>query len=483
MTMGKDREGKFHPQKGKPSGSGKEEGIGLNPAHTERIKEYLDISERYTTDGTEAEANVKTRHPNRNVDKTVDHSENKNPNKVRKKDKLQAEPEEERIPVSWNELTKELFSEVSEFKSDLAISIYLPTHPSGVEVNEQIDIINFKNELQFIEDELQRKGTSTTAIQKILKPAKELLLIETFWRDQSLGFAAFLSAGYFKFVKIPYTPSRETIINSAFVLSQLVSWFTNTDYFFLLVLSKKQARFYKVNSFNIFYIPIEALPNGIVDVVHLEEKDDQNLFRTGSSGAGGGANFHGVGAGKPDEKENIAMYLHEVDETLWKEILHTEHVPLLLAAVDYLIPIYKQVSKYNNIYEESLTGSYEHESLQSLFEKSKEKLRPYFEQRAKNALENYLNRSATNLISSEPSEIIPAAHYGRIASLFVQPNEHLWGHFDEAENKLTVNNNPQVGDDLLSKSIIKTILTGGEVFFLDEKDMPNGNKMAALMRY
>jgi hypothetical protein len=481
--MGKDREGKFHPQKGKPSGSGKEEGIGLNPANTSRLKEYLDISERYATDGAEAEANVKTRHPNRNVDKTSDYAEDKKQNKIRKKDEPEIEQDEERIPVLWDELTKELFSELADFKSDIAISIYLHTHFSGVEVNEQKDSISFKNELQFIEDQLEEKGVSSTLIQKILKPAKQLLLMDSFWRNPSAGFAAFLSDGYFRFVKIPYAPNKETAINTTFLLSQLVPVFINTEYFFLLVLSKKQARFYKVNLFGIVYIPIEALPNGIVDVVHLEEKDDQNLFRTGSSGAGGGANFHGVGAGKPDEKENIAIYLHEVDDTLWKEVLHTENVPLLLAAVDYLIPIYKQVSKYKNIYEDALTGSYEHETLQTLFEKSKEKLKPYFEQPAKIALEKYLNHSGTNLISNQPSEIIPAAHYGRIACLFVQPNEELWGRFDEIENKLVISNNKETGDDLISKSIIQTILTGGEVFFLAEEDMPDKSKIAVLLRY
>jgi hypothetical protein len=226
------------------------------------------------------------------------------------------------------------------------------------------------------------------------------------------------------------------------------------------------------------------MPNGVNDVVHFEEKDDQKLWRTGSSGAGGGANFHGIGAGKPDEKENIALYLDEVDETLWKEILHTENVPLLLAGVDYLIPIFKQVSKYKNIYPDALTGSYEHESLQNLFEESKEKMRPYFDQPAKDALENYKNHSSTNLVTTQPSEIIPAAHYGRVTQLFVQVHEHIWGRFNEAENDLELNFDAKSGDEcLLNKSVIKTILTGGEVFFLAAEDMPDKSKMAALFRY
>jgi hypothetical protein len=482
--MGKDREGKFHPQKGKPSGSEKDEGIGLNPAHISRLNDYEKISEKYATDTGEDLANVRSRHPNRNVDKTEDHFQQKRQNPQDKKAQEETDLPFENLS-SWSELSNELFAELANFNSDPCISIYLPTHHAGVEVNEQKDLINFKNELQSIGPQLKNRGVSTAIINRILRPAENLLKEDTFWHSQSSALCAFLADGYFKFVKLPYTVNQEIFINSSFVVTPLVPLIVNSkDYFFLLVLSKKQAKFYKVNPYGITYIPIKELPNGIDDVVHFEEKDDQKLFRTGSSGAGSGANYHGVGAGKPDEKENLAMYFDEVDETLWKEILHTEHAPLLLAGVDYLIPIYKQVSQYKNIQDEALIGSYEHEPLHPLFEKAREKMNSFFSKRGKQALESYRNHSATSLVSSQPSEIIPAAHYGRIAHLFVQPNEHIWGTFNETENHLELNDTARPGDEcLLNKSIIKTMLTGGEVFFIKQEEMPAHTKMAALMRY
>ena len=67
--MGKDREGKFHPKKGKPSGSGKEESAGLNAPHTGSVEEYIELADKYTEGADELPANVKVRHPNRNVNK------------------------------------------------------------------------------------------------------------------------------------------------------------------------------------------------------------------------------------------------------------------------------------------------------------------------------------------------------------------------------------------------------------------------------
>jgi hypothetical protein len=270
----------------------------------------------------------------------------------------------------------------------------------------------------------------------------------------------------------------------SFFLNPLIPLMTTREYFYLLVISKKQSKLFKVDAFGIQYIDIPEIPNGIDDVVHFEEKDDQQLWRTGSSGGGGGANYHGIGAGKPDEKENIALYLEEVDETIWKEILHDENVPLLLAGVDYLLPIYKSVTDYNHVCEQTLIGSYEHEDVRTLHQKALELMTPYFQGRHQKPLTNYANQSATDLTSSIPADVIPAAHYGRVAHLFIQKDEHIWGTFDEMANTLTIHETQEKNDEcLLNKSVIKTILTGGEVHILDKEKMPADSKIAALLRY
>lgn len=69
QTKGKDENGVFHPGKGKPSGANKEEGLGLQPTPPEKIEQYLEITEKYTTGEDELTAAVPIRHPNRNTSK------------------------------------------------------------------------------------------------------------------------------------------------------------------------------------------------------------------------------------------------------------------------------------------------------------------------------------------------------------------------------------------------------------------------------
>ncbi|HEY9007214.1 baeRF7 domain-containing protein [Ohtaekwangia sp.] len=495
--MGKDREGKFHPSKGKPSGLGKENSVELHLKEDGALDQYLETAEKYTDGPEEMPANVRVRHPNRNVDK---HTENATEGRSARTYSRPASKKAESSFTSYENgssgtdttaglehsgtLTRSLFEQLANHQADIYITAYLHTHPSGVEVNEKQDLIAFKNILQQTMAQLRQVGIDETSAARMLAPGYELLKNDTFWQTQSQGLAVFISNDLFQYIKLPIAPPEALLMGPSFFLHPLIPLITAREYFYLLVISKKQSKIFRVDQFNIQHIPVPELPRGIDDVVHFEEKDDQNLWRTGSSGAGGGANYHGVGAGKPDEKENIALYLEEVDETLWENLLNKENVPLLLAGVDYLLPIYRSIAGYKNICSENLTGSYEHEDIHTLHQRALEVMTPYFNERHQKALASYANQSATDLTSSIPADVIPAAYYGRVAHLFVQQNEHIWGTFDEMANKLTIHDTQQPGDEcLLNKAVIKTILTGGEVHILEKEKMPADSSIAAQFRY
>jgi len=485
--MGKEKEGKLNPLKGKPSGTKTQKGVTTTNSST--LHQQIEIEDRYTeqADTDSLASNVRLRHPNRNVDKSFVRRTGANKRSAPSKsvsEKFKTEfttttPEE--LPAF---LSKDGLKELTTFTADCCISIYVPTHRAGVEVNEQMDPIAFKNALQRVEATLKERQIDQTKIARMLKPGYDLLRDAKFWYALTEGLAVYIAEGFFKYTKLPSNIVEKSVINTSFYLSPLVPFFLNKEYFYLLILSKKQAKLYRADNFGMKYIDIPELPNGVDDVVHFEEKGDQKLFRTGSSGAGEGANYHGIGAGKPDEKENIAMYLEEVDETLWEEILHDKNVPLLLGGVEYILPLYKKVSKYNRIWDNYLTGNLEYLNEQELYRQAREVMVPYFQERLNKAKEAYGNQSATARTSSIPENVIPAAYYARVSQLFVEKDAQLWGTFDEKENKLTVHAQQEAtNESLIDKAIMKTIMNGGEVFIVDKENMPASGPVAALMRF
>ena len=482
--MGKDQSGGFHPPKGKPSAVNKVEGLGISTTSPEELENFLDRDDEYVADDLTLDPSLPVRHPNRNASKgenSFKGKENK-PESDKTADlaiieDVKIEPEE--LP---GVLTKEIFLELASFRSSCCATIYLPTHKAGVEVNEKQDLILFKNALQELSKSLAEKEIPTAVIEHMLSPGYELIKDDAFWAGQNKGLAVFISEGYFKYIKMPVTPVHEVLCEKQFYVTPLVPILSNKDYFYLLVISKHRCKLFRADSFGMEYVPVDGLPENIEEVKRVSEKDASTV-RIGSSTTSG-ANFHGMGGGNPDGKDNIATYFEFVDDILFKEIFNKENAPLLLAGVEYLIPIYKSVCDYHNVCSDALTGSHEHDDKNELYEKAKEIMEPFFKQPLTRALNLYANRSATEVTSFKLEEVIPAAYYGRISHIFVQKAEHVWGTFDENTSELKIHEeeNPD-SVDLLDEALVRTMMTGGEVFLLEKEEMPAASTVSAVFRY
>lgn len=434
---------------------------------------------------------VPIRHPNRNVDKRNDASKDniykgklQSDESDKSRNETFSEPLTDTVPVELPSLiSKEILAQLKDFTSECCITIYLPTHASGMEVNEGHDAIRFKNSLQQAYHQLTEQGHDEGSIKRWLKPGYDLLRDDAFWTRQSKGLAVFISDNYCRYLHMQQEPAEKVYINKSFALAPLIPLLTNPEYFYLLVISKQQAKLFRADDYGMTEIKISNMPDGVEGTKRMLDRS-ASTFRAAGAPANGGGNYHGIGGGNPDDKTNIAVYLEAVDDRLWEALLNKEHVPLLLAGVEYLIPIYRSVSDYKHVWDDALTGSHEHEDIATLYPKARAIMQPYFDQRLNNALEQYGNQSATPQTSTNLAEIIPAAHYGRVSHLFIVKGEQVWGTFDEQTNELTVQGE-STGDneDLFDKAVTNTLLTGGEVFIVDSEKMPAASAMAAILRY
>ena len=76
--MGKDREGRFHPAKGKPSNDTKER-LGLRSTmNADDLKQDEEMTEKYTESDDKLAPGVRMKHPNRNTIKDEDYKKEKN---------------------------------------------------------------------------------------------------------------------------------------------------------------------------------------------------------------------------------------------------------------------------------------------------------------------------------------------------------------------------------------------------------------------
>ncbi len=380
-------------------------------------------------------------------------------------------------------ITLQDFKSLVEIKDDYSVSIFLNTHRYGRETQQ--DPIRFRNLISNVEKQLLSDGLNHPTVQKILEPARALLLQSGFWKHTSDGLAIFISSGIFKAYRLPIAFDELIVISSTFHLKPLLPFFAKDGHFFVLALSQNMIRFFEGTRYTIDEIFLEeALPNLAEGMKSLEFSKELQ-FHTGTSDTSGGLNaavYHGHDPSDDDIKR-LTNWFNKVDKAL-APVLADEKSPLVLAGVDFLIPIFKKTSSYQHIVEENISGNPDQWSTKEIHEKALPIIDPIFEKDKNAAIEKYHNVKSSQLTSNAIDEIIFYAHKGRIDTLFTAVGEKSWGTFDLNNQTLKVHREQETGDhDLLNISAVQTIMNGGDVYVVAPDKVPDGSQLAAILRY
>ena len=89
----------------------------------------------------------------------------------------------------------------------------------------------------------------------------QLMRDDQFWRNQSEGLAIFIAEGFFRYIKLPFTPEKECIVNNSFYLINLLRVLnTNSkDEFYLLLIRRDKTKLYKADTRGLQELEAEAL--------------------------------------------------------------------------------------------------------------------------------------------------------------------------------------------------------------------------------
>lgn len=380
-------------------------------------------------------------------------------------------------------LTRDDLSNLMEPREGWCVSIYQPTHRAGSEIQQ--DPIRFKNLLTEAEERLEKTGMRSADARRMLEPAGKLLSDSMFWQHQGDSLAVFITDGFLEWYHLPVQVDEMAVVNRRFHLKPLLPIFTANGRFYVLTLSKNHVKLYESTRFKLAEVKIEDVPESLQKFLKYDEFEKQLQLHTGrTAGKGRGeAVFHGHGVGTDDEKDNLLRYCHDINRGLQK-FLKDERTPLVLAAVDYLHPIFREASTQKNFVEDGVVGNPEQWSAEDLHAKAWEKVEPYFLKEEKDAAERYKQLIGTGKASNNIIEIIPAAHGGRVDTLFVARGRQQWGWFDPKTNEVRLSETEEPeAEDLLNLAAVQSLKHGGTVFALDPDDMPDSSPIASAFRY
>src|SRR6266542_3532264 len=120
------------------------------------------------------------------------------------------------------------------------VSIYMPTHRAGND--RQQDPIRLRNLLAQAEKTLLDYGVRRADVQKMMRPAEDLLIDHDFWQHQSEGLAIFISQAATPIYRLPESFEEEVVVGNSFYVPPLLPLLNGNGNFYILLLGLSQTR-------------------------------------------------------------------------------------------------------------------------------------------------------------------------------------------------------------------------------------------------
>ncbi len=377
------------------------------------------------------------------------------------------------------------FTELSQKEAQIYVSIYTPTERQSTD-GYQSSRIYFKNALSEAQSKLMSDfGLTEQEAEVFLADGTRVLDDLEFWKHSSdmLAFLAYDGEG--TFLKLPLeleAPRCEVSIRP--YLLPLIPELNDDGHFYLLVLNLKEAQLFEVTRSTIQQVTLSD--NVAISYTEkIEEADNQKALQHRSGVGQAGAIFHGQGSGSDEERKvEILQYYHRLSASI-DPVLHQNPLPLLLAGVEYLIPIYKEASKYPYIVEPYLTGSYTENDMLTLSAESWEMMEPYFLEERKARKEEYGLFASQGQGESDTNAVLLTALSGGVDTLFIRKGEEIWGTYDTEKFAVTIDTSAnETNYSLLNEAARKTKEFGGKVYLVEPEVMPaEGARLAGIFRY
>jgi hypothetical protein len=378
-------------------------------------------------------------------------------------------------------LTRSKLAELIDVEGEWCVSLYMPAMRAGMEVQQ--NTIRFRNLLRRAEESLQAVQVRVPDVERLLKPAVALLDDAGFWRDQEDGLAVFVGQGHFSAFRLPLRFEEMVVVNRRFYVKPLLPLFSGDGQFFVLALSQEHVRLLEGTRDSVVEVELPGVPTSLVEALQPDQPERQ--IRARAVGDTGGAIFHGHGGGEETAKIDLLRFFQVVDRGL-RDFLADKRVPLVLAGVDYLLPIYREASSYSYLLEQGIIGSPDTLSARELHQRAWEIVKPVFAQAQAEQIALYYELDGRDDPRASHSlvDIVQGAFEGRIATLFVPRNVQKWGVYRAHSHKVHVHPSQQPGDyDLIDLAASQTVAHGGTVYVLEPDSVPGGDLVAAIFRY
>lgn len=364
------------------------------------------------------------------------------------------------------------------------VSVYLEAPVAGEETLRTP--VRLKLLLRQARERFEQLGVDKRRIESRLEPLDALVEDRDVWQHQSGGLGLFSTDDFFVSHPLSYAPEDRVFVGERFHLKPLLPMWADDGEFLLLTLSKNSVKLHRAGRHALRPIPIDDVPQSLAEALRFDDPEKSLQIHSGQPAGTGQQTgiIHGHGAAKEDSKERTLRFFQHLDRGL-KPHLNKEGTPLLLAGVDYYLPLYREANSYPHLVDDIVAGNPENVPEADLLKAAWQKMEPRFRRTREEAFAAITAGISNGRATVDLDEAVAASCQGRADKCFVSLQTHHWGRYDEETAKVqTLEASDERAIDLLDLAAAETLLKGGDVFPVGKADdMPGDAAVAVLHRF
>ncbi|MGW8281757.1 MAG: baeRF3 domain-containing protein, partial [Gemmatimonadota bacterium] len=255
--------------------------------------------------------------------------------------------------------------------------------------------------------------------------------------------------------------------------------------FWILALSQNEVRLWEGTVSGLTPVNLESVPTNLREALGFQiEKDRLSMHSSG--GHGNKPMFHGHGAGKDDTKSELEQFFRTVDAGV-QTLLADEIGPIILAAVDYYHPIYRSISKLENLAPDGIVGNVNDWAPPRLHGAAWPIAQAGVDRKIDKALKLWENSYGRGKVESDLAAVARLSVAGRIRLLLTEKERTIWGLFDPETGSVEViqEGGADPGGsavDLVDEIAEISLQHGGRALALSRERMPTDTGLAAVLR-
>jgi len=364
--------------------------------------------------------------------------------------------------------TKADIERISAIREPGAVTIYLPTGTTPPEADRAR--IELKNHLALAVKELEAKDVPKTRVAQIRSEGEAILADRELWRYQSRSLAVFLNGEVSETFRLPNRLSSSCDIADRFYVKPLFRAITFPQSAYILALAGKSVRLISVSADS---------PATIVDVPNLPGNVSDAVGPLAPPSRNGDVKH----VGEEGQKVRMREFAQAVDRAL-RPILATSTEPLILAASEPLIGIYRAVNTYQHLVEQVLTGSPEDRSEEELAAAARHVLDSVYAAQVAKLQDEFGSRVAAGTALTDLSDIARAATFGAVELLIFDIDRRVPGTIDDETGVISLASDDEPGNyGVVDEIIRRSLASKAKVYALRAEDVPGGGAVAAAVRF